>query len=65
MKFQFELLEPPVKYGDKKKRAHEKLKELCLMMVEEAVKRDGVEDIFIPLNEEEKEGNDSQVLSSD
>lgn len=55
MKFQFELLEPPVKYGDKKKRAHEKLKELCLMMVDEAVKRDGVEDIFIPLNEEENE----------
>ena len=40
MKFQFELLEPPAKDGDNKKKAHEKLKELCLMMVEEAASRE-------------------------
>ncbi len=53
MKFRFDLLESPEEDKDKKK-AREKLKELCEMMVREAVKRDGFEDMYADLNGKEK-----------
>ncbi len=48
----FKLFEPPEEGDDEE--ARKKLKELCDMMVNEAVKRDGFEDMYADLSDEEE-----------
>ena len=52
MRFRFDLLGSPDERNEREKR--EKLKKLCEMMVREAVKRDGFEDMYADLNGKEK-----------
>lgn len=52
MCYRYEPFDPSEEEGEDE--AHKKLKELCLMMVAEAVKRDGFEDMYADLSDEEE-----------